>query len=74
MKKAGKGRYIDNVRIERLWRSVTYEDIFLQHYANVNELYAGVTFIITTPNVPIRLWATSPQRLLIIPILNLQRR
>jgi putative transposase len=39
----GKGRCIDNVRIERLWRSVTYKDIFLQHYANVSELYAGVT-------------------------------
>ena len=39
----GKGRCIDNVRIERLWRSVKYEDVFLQQYANVNELYAGVT-------------------------------
>ena len=39
----GKGRCIDNVRIELLWRSVKYEDIFLQHYANVSELYAGVT-------------------------------
>lgn len=26
----GKGRCIDNVRIERLWRSVKYEDVFLQ--------------------------------------------
>jgi putative transposase len=39
----GKGRCIDNVRIERLWRSVKYEDVFLRQYANVNELYAGLT-------------------------------
>ena len=39
----GKGRCIDNVRIERLWRSVKYEDVFLQQYANVSELYAGLT-------------------------------
>ncbi len=39
----GKGRCIDNVRIDRLWRSVKYEDIFLQQYANVSDLYAGLT-------------------------------
>ena len=26
----GKGRWIDNVFIERLWRSVKYEDIYLR--------------------------------------------
>ena len=28
----GKGRWIDNVFIERLWRSVKYEDIYLRAY------------------------------------------
>ena len=30
----GKGRWIDNVFIERLWRSVKYEEIYLRGYAN----------------------------------------
>lgn len=29
-----KGRWIDNVFIERLWRSVKYEDIYLRAYEN----------------------------------------
>jgi putative transposase len=28
----GKGRWIDNVFIERLWRSVKYEDVYLRAY------------------------------------------
>ena len=30
----GKGRWIDNVFIERLWRSVKYEEVYLHAYAN----------------------------------------
>ena len=29
----GKGRWIDNVFIERLWRSVKYEEVYLHGYA-----------------------------------------
>jgi putative transposase len=39
----GKGRCIDNVFIERLWRSVRYEDIYLRAYENGRELQAGLT-------------------------------
>lgn len=39
----GKGRWIDNVFIERLWRSVKYEDIYLHAYENGRELLAGLT-------------------------------
>ncbi len=28
----GKGRWIDNVFVERLWRSVKYEDVYLREY------------------------------------------
>ena len=28
----GKGRWLDNVFVERLWRSVKYEDIYLRAY------------------------------------------
>jgi putative transposase len=30
----GRGRAIDNVFIERLWRSVKYEEVYLRNYAN----------------------------------------
>jgi putative transposase len=30
----GKGRYLDNIFIERLWRSLKYEDIFLKAYGS----------------------------------------
>ena len=34
----GKGRAMDNIFIERLWRSVKYEEIYLHEYQNVKEL------------------------------------
>jgi transposase InsO family protein len=39
----GKGRWIDNVFIECLWRSVKYKDIYLRAYENGRELQAGLT-------------------------------
>jgi putative transposase len=33
----GKGRWVDNVFVERLWRSVKYEEVYLRAYACVNE-------------------------------------
>lgn len=38
----GKGRASDNVFIERLWRSVKYENIFLNAYENGGDLFAGL--------------------------------
>ena len=38
----GKGRWLDNVFIERLWRSLKCEDIYLKDYRNLVELEAGV--------------------------------
>ena len=38
----GKGRAIDNVFIERLWRSVKYENIYIRDYATGLELYEGL--------------------------------
>lgn len=38
----GKGRAIDNIFVERLWRSVKYENIYLQSYRNGIELYKGL--------------------------------
>ena len=33
----GKGRYADNIFVERLWRTVKYEEVFLKAYANATE-------------------------------------
>jgi putative transposase len=33
----GRGRALDNVFVERLWRSVKYEDVYLKAYASVPE-------------------------------------
>ena len=38
----GKGRWMDNVFIERLWRSVKHEDIYLREYASLPALEAGL--------------------------------
>ncbi len=38
----GKGRCLDNVFVERLWRSVKYEDIYLWRYEGVPELQRGL--------------------------------
>ncbi len=38
----GRGRALDNVFIERLWRSVKYEDIYLRAYADGHALHAGL--------------------------------
>jgi putative transposase len=38
----GRGRALDNAFIERLWRSLKYEDIYLKEYATADELYEGL--------------------------------
>ena len=38
----GRGRWLDNVFIERLWRSVKHEDIYLRDYEDGLELEAGL--------------------------------
>lgn len=39
----GRGRALDNVFVERLWRSVKYEDIYIKDYERVPELVTGLT-------------------------------
>ncbi len=39
----GRGRYLDNIFTERLWRTVKYEDVFLQSYQNLQEAQAGLS-------------------------------
>ncbi len=39
----GRGRWMDNVFIERLWRSLKYEDIYLKGYADGREARTGIS-------------------------------
>lgn len=38
-----RGRALDNIFVERLWRSVKYEDIYLKGYQTVEETHEGLT-------------------------------
>jgi putative transposase len=38
----GRGRALDNIFVERLWRTVKYEDIYLKDYVTVSALGAGL--------------------------------
>jgi putative transposase len=38
----GRGRALDNIFVERLWRSVKYEDVYLKGYGTVTELTLGL--------------------------------
>jgi len=38
----GRGRALDNIFVERLWRSVKYEDIYIRDYQNGEELHRGL--------------------------------
>ena len=39
----GRGRAFDNIFVERLWRTVKYEDVYLKGYATMGELLLGLT-------------------------------
>lgn len=38
----GKGRCLDNIFVERLWRSVKYEEVYLKNYATPREAFKGL--------------------------------
>ncbi len=46
----GRGRWMDNVFIERLWRSLKHEDVYLKAYADGREAYAGIASWVTFYN------------------------
>jgi putative transposase len=46
----GRGRCLDNVFVERLWRTVKYEDVFLRGYGSVPELERGLRAYFTFYN------------------------
>lgn len=44
------GRCIDNIYIERFWRTIKYEAIYLNEYSNYHELYCGIRDYLTFYN------------------------
>jgi len=40
----GKGRYLDNIFVERLWRSIKYEEVYLKAYKDGTEANQGIGF------------------------------
>ena len=47
----GRGSWIDNVVIERFWRTIKYEDIYLQSYATPLELEKGIQQFVVRYNM-----------------------
>ena len=39
----GRGRYLDNIFTERLWRTVKYENVYLKSYRNITEAKEGLS-------------------------------
>ena len=39
----GRGRALDNIFVERLWRTVKYEDVYLKGYESMPDLLLGLT-------------------------------
>jgi len=40
----GKGRWVDNVFLERLWRSLKYEEVYLKAYKTLLQARAGISW------------------------------
>lgn len=40
----GRGRYMDNIFTERLWRSVKYDEVYIKNYQTVKEAYEGLKY------------------------------
>ena len=38
----GRGRAFDNIMVERLWRSVKYEEVYLKDYQSVKDVNEGL--------------------------------
>ena len=38
----GRGRALDNIFVERLWRTIKYEEVYLKDYGSMAEAVAGL--------------------------------
>lgn len=69
----GRGRCLDNIFVERLWRSVKYEDIYIKAYQRMPETRHGLAVYFTFYNeqrlhqalhyrTPVSVWAPDNQQ------------
>ena len=58
----GRGRWMDNVFIERLWRSLKYEDIYLKGYADGREARSGIGMWMAFYNGSVRTKRSATER------------
>ena len=58
----GRGRCMDNVFVERLWRSIKYEEVYLKAYQNGTEARKGIGAYLAFYNQerPHQAWNWSP--------------
>lgn len=56
----GRGRALDNIFVERLWRTMKYEEVYLKQHSNMPDLLMGLTSTSNsiTRNVGIKRWIT----------------
>ena len=68
----GRGRFMDNIFIERLWRSIKYEEVHLKAYADGREARAGIagwTFYNSRPHqamnnqTPMAVWRAGTDKI-----------
>jgi transposase InsO family protein len=59
----GRGRFADNIFVERLWRSLKYEEVYLKAYENMAEARQGIAAYFEFYNHQrcIRRWLTAPR-------------
>ena len=57
----GRGRALDNVFVERLWRSVKDEEVYLKDYGSVPEARAGLGTYFAFNNTETTLTSTAPE-------------
>jgi putative transposase len=60
----GRGRVFDNILVERFWKNVKCEDIYLNRYSTVEQLKVGlVRYFVDYNDIPrIRAWTTEPRK------------
>ena len=59
----GAAGQLDNIFVERLWRSVKHEDVYLKGYTTMSELLVGLTehFVLYNTERPPNHYATTRQ-------------
>ena len=63
MASSGEGSYRDNLFVERLWRDIKYEEVYLKAYADGRDARAGIGEYLSFYNTqrPHQAWAIEPR-------------